>query len=194
MNIFKKILNGLLDWKENRPIAGWLVRLAKNYRKYIFAFLLINLLTMGISLGSAVAGKYVVDATTGDQWVPIVIMLVTSLVSITISSLSSMFASYMGEKLSFGIRAQLYDRVQRSVWHKLSKYRSGDLMSRLAGDVDTISGGASIYLPATVRGFAVTFESMSGTLINEFGADHFGTRALPIHLNTISGSMRIARL
>ena len=61
-------------------------------------------------------------------------------------------------------------------------------------NVDTISGGASIYLPATVRGFAVTFESMSGTLINEFGADHFGTRALPIHLNTISGSMRIARL
>ena len=59
---------------------------------------------------------------------------------------------------------------------------------------DTISGSAAIYLPATVRGFAVTFDSMSGTLINEFGADRFGTCALPIHLNTISGSMRIARL
>ena len=160
MNIFKKILSGLLDWKENRPIAGWLVRLGKNYRKYIFAFLLINLLTMGISLGSAVAGKYVVDATTGDQWVPIVIMLVTSLISISISSLSSMFASYMGEKLSFGIRAQLYDRVQRSVWHKLSKYRSGDLMSRLAGDVDTISGGIITMLP----NFIVSLVQLLGIL------------------------------
>lgn len=60
--------------------------------------------------------------------------------------------------------------------------------------IDTISGGAKLYLPESIRGFAVKFDSMGGSLINEFGADHFGTRALPIHLNTISGSMRIARL
>ncbi len=150
MNIFKKILNGLPDWKDNRPVVAWLARLTKKHRKYIFGFLVINLLTMGISLGSAVAGKYVVDATAGDQWMPIAVMLITSLVSIAISSFSSMFASYTGEKLSFGIRADLYDRVQRSVWHKLSKYRSGDLLSRLAGDVDAISGAIVTMLPNVI--------------------------------------------
>ena len=149
MNIFKKIVGGLLDWKENRPIIIWLFKMGKTYRKYIFGFLIINMLTMGISMGSAVAGKYVVDANTR-QWMPITIMLVTSLVSIAISSLSALFSTYMGEKLSFGIRARLYDRVQRSVWHKLSKYRSGDLLSRLAGDVDAVSNAIITMIPNAI--------------------------------------------
>ena len=147
MSVIKNYIHGLLNWKKNRPIVAWLSDLAKKNRKYIFGFLVINALTMGISLGSAVAGKYVVDATTGQQELPVLIMLVTSLVSIVISSISSLLTGYMGEKLSFGVRATLYDRVQRSVWHKLSKFRSGDLLSRLAGDVDTVSGSLITMIP-----------------------------------------------
>ena len=61
-------------------------------------------------------------------------------------------------------------------------------------NADTISGSVTIYLPGDIRGFAVTFESMNGSLSNEFGPDRFGTCALPIHLNTISGGMVITRL
>ena len=63
MNFFKKIVRSLLGWKDNRPIVTWLAQLTAKHRKYVFGFLVINMLTMGISLGSAVAGKYVVDAT-----------------------------------------------------------------------------------------------------------------------------------
>lgn len=59
---------------------------------------------------------------------------------------------------------------------------------------DTISGGVTLYLPGSIRGFAVDFEAISGTLTNEFGPDRYGTCALPIRLNTISGRMIIARL
>ena len=59
---------------------------------------------------------------------------------------------------------------------------------------DSISGSVTLFLPGSIRGFAVEFESMSGSLTNEFGADRFGTCALPIHLNTISGRMIISRL
>jgi len=59
---------------------------------------------------------------------------------------------------------------------------------------DTISGDVTLCLPGSIRGFAVEFESMSGTLTNEFGADRYGTCALPIHMDTISGRMIIARL
>lgn len=154
MNLINKIANGLLDWKANKPIIAWLVSLAIRHRKYILGFLIINMMTMGISLLSAVAGKYVVDATTGEQWLPIIVMLITSLVSITIGSLSSLLSTYMGEKLSFDIRASLYDQVQRSVWHKLSKFRSGDLMSRLAGDVDAISVALVTMIPNAIVSLA----------------------------------------
>lgn len=158
MNFIKKCIHGLLDWKNNRPIVIWLVQLVKSYSKYILGFLSINLLAMVISLVSAVAGRYVVDAATGMRpglFFPcIIIMLTTSLVSILISSASSLFASYVGEKFAFGIRAELYDRVQRSVWHKLSRFRSGDLLSRLAGDVDTIAGTLISIVPNVIVSLA----------------------------------------
>ena len=151
MNFLKKCIRGLLNWKANGPILGWLTRLSKNYSKYILGFLAINLMTMVISLGTAIAGRYVVDAATGFKsglfYNYIIIMLATSVISLLISSLSSMFASYVGEKFAFGIRADLFDRVQRSVWHKLSQYRSGDLLSRLAGDVDTVAGTLISIVP-----------------------------------------------
>lgn len=60
--------------------------------------------------------------------------------------------------------------------------------------IDTISGGAKLYLPESIRGFAVKFDSMGGSLRNEFGPDRYGTCALPIKMDTISGRMTIARL
>lgn len=139
----KKMLGFLLDWKENREMLRWLFRIGKNYKRYIFAFLLINLLTMVISLGSSIAGRYVVDAATGyrsELFVRyIVIMLTTTVVSIIISTASGMLSTYVNEKFAFGIRADMYDRVQRSAWHRLSAYHSGDMLSRLTGDIDSIA-------------------------------------------------------
>ncbi len=60
--------------------------------------------------------------------------------------------------------------------------------------IDTISGGAKLYLPESIRGFAVKFDSMGGSLRNEFGPDRFGTCTLPIKMDTISGKMLIAPL
>lgn len=151
MNMLKKIFIWLGNWKNNKPIADWLFSLAKSYRKYILGFLAINLVTMLVSLGSAVASRYVVDAATGYQsglfYRYIMIMLAASVLSIIISTLSGMFSSYVSEKFSFGIRVDLFNRVQRSVWHKLSKYHSGDLLSRLAGDVDNIASTLISIVP-----------------------------------------------
>lgn len=151
MNMLKKFFIGLVNWKQNKPMVDWLLGLAKSYRKYILGFLAINFVTMLISLGSAVASRYVVDAATGFQsglfYRYILIMLVASVLSIVIATVSGMFSSYVSEKFSFGIRVDLFNRVQRSVWHKLSKFHSGDLLSRLAGDVDTISGTLISVIP-----------------------------------------------
>ena len=106
---------------------------------------------MLISLASAIASRYVVDAATGFKsekfFNYILIMLVTTVVSIVISSFSTMFSSFVNEKFAFGIRAKMYDKVQRSSWQKLTKYHSADLLSRLSGDIDTISSSLISIVP-----------------------------------------------
>ena len=148
---FKKLFQFLKDWENNKTHLLWLYNIGKGYKRYMVGFLLINLLSMVISLASSIAGKYVVDAATGFQtdffFKYIFIMLVTSLVSIAFSAASGMFSSYVNERFAFSIKAKMYDRVQRSVWYKLSKYHSGDLLSRLTSDIDTVASSIISLVP-----------------------------------------------
>ena len=141
----------LKDWENNKTHLLWLYNIGKGYKRYMVGFLLINLLSMVISLASSIAGKYVVDAATGFQtdffFKYIFIMLITSLVSIAFSAASGMFSSYVNERFAFSIKAKMYDRVQRSVWYKLSKYHSGDLLSRLTSDIDTVASSIISLVP-----------------------------------------------
>ncbi len=60
--------------------------------------------------------------------------------------------------------------------------------------VDTVSAGARVWLPGDVRGFAASVSGMNGSIVNDFGPERYGTCALPIHMDTISGQLAITRL
>ncbi len=61
-------------------------------------------------------------------------------------------------------------------------------------DVDTLSGSARVALPADIRGFVADLSGISGKIVNEFGPNRYGTCALPIHMDTMSGTLIITRL
>lgn len=140
---FVRFFNSLTNWQENKDIAKWLFSIGKSYKKYVFGFLFINLTTMLMSLASSIAGRYVVDAATNYKsdlfYKYILIMLTATVASIIISSLSNLFSSYVNEKLSFGVRAKIFDNIQKSDWYKLSKYHSGDILARLTEDINNIA-------------------------------------------------------
>lgn len=147
----KKLFRSMFDFKENKEISKWLIKLGKSYKKYIFGFLVINLFTMLLSLASSIAGRYVVDAATNYSsdlfYKYILIMFGTTILSIIISSASTMFSCFVNEKFAFGIRADMFDNVQRSEWYKLSKFHSGDMLARLSSDIDNIASTLITLLP-----------------------------------------------
>ena len=60
--------------------------------------------------------------------------------------------------------------------------------------LNTVSGDVRVTLPGDVRGFVAEISGMSGSIQNEFGPNRYGTCALPIHMDTISGDLTITRL
>ncbi len=150
----KRVLHSVFNFKENKDIAKWLIKIGNNYKRYIFGFLAINLITMLMSLASSIAGRYVVDSATHfgtDMFGKcILIMLLTTVTSIIISAIATMFSSFVSEKFAFGIRSKMFDNVQRSQWYHLSKYHSGDMLSRLSSDVDNISSTLITLLPSII--------------------------------------------
>ena len=61
-------------------------------------------------------------------------------------------------------------------------------------ELSTISGSVRVALPGDIRGFVADISGMSGSIVNEFGPNRYGTCALPIHMDTMSGRLTITRL
>ena len=61
-------------------------------------------------------------------------------------------------------------------------------------DVNTMSADVRVALPGDVRGFLADISGVSGSIVNEFGPNRYGTCALPIHMDTVSGQLLITRL
>ena len=60
--------------------------------------------------------------------------------------------------------------------------------------VNSMSANVHVALPGDIRGFVADISSMSGKIVNEFGPNRYGTCALPIHMDTMSGKLMITRL
>ncbi|MCR4706902.1 MAG: DUF4097 domain-containing protein [Clostridiales bacterium] len=60
--------------------------------------------------------------------------------------------------------------------------------------IATVSAQAKVALPSSIRGFAAEVSGPQKTIVNEFGPDRYGTCALPIRLETLSGKLILTRL
>lgn len=156
------------EWKNNKENVKWIFRQGKGFRKYTAGFLAISFFSMIITLASSVAGKFVVDAATGYEsdsfFRYILIMMGTTFVTIVLSYFSSVFSGYVGERFAFGIRAEMFDKVQRSRWFDISRFHSADMLSRLTGDVSNLASSIITIVPSAIVAF-VELVIVAGILI-----------------------------
>ena len=156
------------EWKNNKDNVKWIITQGKGFRKYTIGFLIISFMSMVITLASSVAGKFVVDAATGYEsdsfYKYILIMLGTTAVTILLSFFSALFTEYVGEKFAFSIRAEMFDKVQRSRWFDISRFHSADMLSRLTGDVNNLSSAIISIVPTAIVAF-VELVIVAGILI-----------------------------
>ena len=130
----------------------WLLSQAYPYRKQLLIKLGINSIALFMGFVGTIAGKYIVDATTSGtlNWIYISYMAAASLFTILFSAGSSLFSAYLNEKFEFGMRCNIFDQVQRSIWSDLSKYHSGDIVTRLTSDITNVASGLISIIPSTV--------------------------------------------
>lgn len=130
----------------------WLLSQASPYRLQLLIKLGISSLSLLMSFVSTIASKYIVDATTSGHlnWLYVTYMAGAALFTILFSAGANIFSSYLNEKFEFGMRCDMFDQVQRSIWSELSKYHSGDIVTRLTADISNISSGLISIIPSTI--------------------------------------------
>lgn len=59
--------------------------------------------------------------------------------------------------------------------------------------MSTVSGSATLVLPSDIKGFRAETSGIGGIASNDFGVDRYGTCALPIRFDSMSGKLTISR-
>ena len=129
----------------------WLSRYSLYYKAEVFWYIFIGILGTVISLGASIVSKYIIDTVTGFNTGGIITALVffvlMQLFQIFIRAISSRISTKVSLRVNHQIAAQVYDKLLVTEWEALSAYHSGDLLTRLAGDVNTISSSVLGWFP-----------------------------------------------
>lgn len=142
------MLNEILrEWK-------WVLTYVARHKYTILLYIAIGLIGTGLSLGTAVASKYLIDAVVDHpheknlllEYAGLTIGL--ALFQFLFSALSSWITALVGTKVSNSIREEIYSNIISSKWEDIHAYHSGELINRIEGDVSTVSSGVIGFIPS----------------------------------------------
>lgn len=129
----------------------WLSRYSLYYKAEVFWYIFVGILGTLVSLGASILSKYIIDTVTGFNTGGIVASLVffvlMQLFQILIHAISSRISTKVSIRVNQQIAAQVYDKLLVTEWEALSEYHSGDLLTRVAGDVNTVSSSVLGWFP-----------------------------------------------
>ena len=146
--------------------AVWLMRLVRPWLRNIGFITVANALMSCSGVAIASLNKYVVDAATRQRPVFDVKMFALLVIAtIGVAFLSGMLGIlnlWWNEKYSFFLKQDFYHKILHTRWSGLSGMHSGDIMTRLTDDVNTVASGLFSVLPSAVY---IIFQLLSAFLV-----------------------------
>lgn len=150
--MIEKIRAGMLRDIINE--TKWIYSYTSRYKKGIVIYILIGFAATMLGLASSVASKYLIDAVTGHHnsviWQIAAIYIDFSVARILLNALSQRVNAKLSVKTSNEIRADVFRRFLTVDWEMSLDYHSGDLLSRVSDDVNTVAGSVLGWIPSLI--------------------------------------------
>ena len=130
---------------------AWIYRHSLHHKGAIVWYTLCGLLGTAMSLIGSVLSKYIIDAVTGHNSGGVVAALVffvlMQVLQIAVRAVSGRISTKISLRVNQQITADVYDKLMTAEWEPLSEYHSGDLLTRVMGDVATVSTSVLGWIP-----------------------------------------------
>ena len=159
------------DRENQKNYAKWLFSYTKPYIPSLSVMLLFQIAASLLSLGMSLISKNIIDRATAGKGIAysIAAFVTVLIVSQTITILTSLVSVVISEKFSFGIRRNVYEKILHTNWLSVSKYHTGDLMTRLTSDTDAVANGISGTIPSIL----ILIVQLTSSFITLFVFDRF---------------------
>lgn len=150
--IRRKISEGAL--REMQREGLWIFQHMKRYWRGILFYLIVGVVGTLLGLAGSVSSKYLIDGVMFQRRDLLLGMLgllvLTGLAKIGLDAWSGLYLRRVSLKVQNQLLAQVYRDILNTKWQDTSRYQSGDLLSRLNTDVNTVSAHVLSWLPSLI--------------------------------------------
>lgn len=137
--------------KEMRKQFAWIYGYGRRHFFSIVIYTLIGMAGTVVALFSSLVSRDLVDIITGHQTgkllVAFIMIIAAQIVGTLITQCSSYISTVISLRVENDIKADIYDKLMTTKWEELSKYHSGDLISRWSGSASSVAGGILSTFP-----------------------------------------------
>lgn len=150
--IITRLREGILRdiWHETR----WIYSYTARYRGSIALYILLGLLAAAVGLGSGVVSKYLIDAVIGRDSAVLGALIGFyvgfALARIGLNALTKYLGAKVGIRAQNEIREDVFRRFLDMDWQASLAFHSGDLLSRVSGDVATVANSVLGWIPSAI--------------------------------------------
>lgn len=140
----------------NRLFASlkWIANEAKGHTRSLLMILCCQVLNSLCGVSMAIVSKSLIDnAIEGNIKYVVYFGVVFSCIivfSLGTNAISSLISARTHETFSNKLRQRMFARISGSEWSDITRYHSGDILTRLTSDVSTISNGVTSVLPSII--------------------------------------------
>ncbi len=154
--LFRKILKMYTDDSAETVYKSWqwVFRYIAQYKREMAVYIVFGIVSVWMSLASAVASKWLVDAVSSynaKAVVPAVVwMIVLALLGIVFQCVASRVSVRIQIKVNNDIQKDIYEKILHVKWLELSGFHSGDLLNRFHSDTIVVAECVSGLVPNIV--------------------------------------------
>lgn len=152
--VWQKLKEGYL--REVIQEIAWIYQYTRRYYKEIILYMLLGLLGASLGLVNSFVSRELTSTVTtpGQTWQSAAgfaaLYIGLGLVSLGVGAANSRISAKVSLRVQNEMQADIFTRFLRADWQNLQNYHSGDLLSRLTGDVGTVSGSVLGLIPSLV--------------------------------------------
>jgi len=147
-----KYIAYLKDWKTSLNLVFWLGEYTKPYALHMVILLIVNSLSALVSVAVSLLIKRIIDDATSNENITqsVSLYLAVAVASLLFNALTNVLSTMINENFSYSIRRQIYGSVMRTRIPALSALHSGDMLTRMTSDVNTVAGGITEIIPSVL--------------------------------------------
>lgn len=129
----------------------WIWSFSRSRWGSIIAYTLFGILSALVSLASGVVGKYLIDAIVARDTRLLLILagatVLTTGAALALQTLTSRFSAKLSIAMHNDVQAKTFDALLHSEWGEITRFPTGELLSRFSGDIGTVSSCAVSWIP-----------------------------------------------